>query len=422
MMATQLLNVTYILIAAGQSNTHYGYKLERAKDSLDFSRVLQIPSIFVNGSPLLTAVHEGNIGHFSRETGRIGFITRTAVKFRQNHAANKGRVVIIPAGLGDSGWSDALYDRQRHWRADGPVFQNLVTRIVYARDQLLGEFAAFLWHQGESDVGTQNYKYVLQTFIASMREYIGVLDCPFVLGEMAWNWVWPSARNIAQQGIIKSIIDDVPHTAVVSSAGLHSIPGDPIHFSAASQREFRSRYYAAIAAARANTSPRNYSPAARGARLILNHQISTGGYFANVLEAYYYGLSPNGPRYSRLGELWRCRNKDGWYKLQLLANGRSITWRQKINPLGAWRESYTPIELLENSLGVSKDRFQGLYVMRSTSPGAKAAGIPALLTADTGLSWYFAVGSVQPFLHGVHPLNEWPLIVADRITLYAFVD
>ena len=107
--------------------------------------------------------------------------------------------MIIPAGAGGSAWSDYMYGLNNHWRADGAFFQDLVERIVYARDQLLGEFPAFLWHQGEMDVSTTNYRYILQTFIASMREHIGELDCPFVLGEMVESWVREDPDRVAQQ-------------------------------------------------------------------------------------------------------------------------------------------------------------------------------------------------------------------------------
>ena len=421
MAVLQLLNATFVLIVAGQSNTHYGAMLERGKDDLDFSRVLQIPS---QGNPQLTAVHEGNIGHFSKQLNKIGFITRTAVFYRDNHVDSNGRVVIVPAGFGGSGWGDRLYNtpQKGHWRADGYVFQNLVTRINYAREQLFGNFPAFLWHQGESDVGTPNYKYILQTFIASMREHIGILDCPFVLGEMPWNWVVQDNLRVAHQLVIKSVVFDVPHTSVVSSNGLHSTAGDLIHFSAADQRVLGKRYYNSIAIAKANKSPEHFSPASQGAHVILNHQISTGGHFANVLEAYYYGSEPTDPKYSRLGELWKYRNKDGWYKLQLLAwpIGKSITWRQKINPLGSSREGYTPIQILENSLNITESRFQGLYVKGGTAANA----IPTLLTADTDPTrWFFAVGSVRKFGSPyVHPLNQSPLITSDHITLRALID
>ena len=426
MVALELLNATFVLIVAGQSNTLYGDKLERAKDDLDFSRVLQIPSAFLNGNqPLLTSVHEGNIGHYTPEFNRIGFITRTAVYYRDNDVGKNGRVVIIPAGFGGSGWNDHLYNQKNpmHWRADGPLFQKLVKRINYARDELFGKFPAFLWHQGESDVGTPHYAFIIRTFIASMREHIGILDCPFVLGEMAGRWVGAHTQRVQQQQIISSVQLDVPYTTVVKSHGLLSAPLDPIHFSAADQRVLGTRYYEAIKKAKSNRSPPYYVPISGGTHVIFNHQISTGGFFVNVFDAYYYGLQPTDPKYSRLGDLWRYRNKDGWYKLELHANGKKRTWRQKINPLGSWREGYTPIQLLENTLGIAEDRFQGLYV----KGGVTAAAIPALLSADTNPStWFFAVGTVHSFSIPpnvfVHPLNQFPLIVADRITLYAIID
>ena len=417
MVAVELLNVTFVLIVAGQSNTHVGFNLERIRDSLDFSRVLQIPSNLASNNPPVIPVREGNIGHFSKRTDKIGFITRTAVKYRDNHVGSKGRVVIIPAGAGGSGWSNARYNANNHWRADGAYFKDLVARIGYARDQMLGEFPAFLWHQGESDVGTLNYKYILQTFISAMREHMGVLDCPFVLGEMVSSWVAGNSAREAQQAIINSVTKSVPHTAVVSSEGLSAAP-DRIHFTAASQRELGIRYYHAIDIARANSVPIFYTPPSSGTHLVLNHKISTGGYFASVLHAYYEGNTPTDAKYSRLGELWKFRNVDGWYKLKVenVDSGKTITWRQKINPLGAWRDSYVPIDVIENSLGISEGRFQGLVVMTKRS-----GSIPTLLTADTHSSaWWFAVGMVFHF--GKHPLNYNPRITADHIRMYAIVD
>ena len=345
--------------------------------------------------------------------------------YRDNDVGKNGRVVIIPAGFGGSGWNDHLYNQKNpmHWRADGPLFQKLVKRINYARDQLFGKFPAFLWHQDESDVGTPHYAFIIRTFIASMREHIGILDCPFVLGEMAGRWVGAHTQRVQQQQIINSVQLDVPYTTVVKSHGLLSAPLDPIRFSAADQRVLGTRYYEAIKKAKSNRSPPYYVPISGGTHVIFNHQISTGGFFAHVFDAYYYGLQPTDPKYSRLGDLWRYRNKDGWYKLELHANRKKITWTQKINPLGSWREGYTPIQLLENTLGIAEDRFQGLYV----KGGVTAAAIPTLLSADTNPStWFFAVGTVHSFSISsnvfVHPLNQFPLIVADRITLYAIID
>ena len=186
-----LQSKTFVLIAAGQSNTYFGYFYERIEDSIDFSRVVQIPSNVGFSNHSVIPVREGDIRHFDIQKDKIGFITRAAAKYRDNFVGKRGRVVIIPAGAGGSGWNDFVYERENHWRADGKYFQDLVSRINYARDQLMGEFPAFLWHQGETDVyfPTKNYRYILQTFIASMREHIGDLDCPFVLGEMVAKWV-----------------------------------------------------------------------------------------------------------------------------------------------------------------------------------------------------------------------------------------
>ena len=416
MVPVQLQNVTFVLITAGQSNTHCGFNLERIRDSFDFSRMLQIPSHLVSNNPPVIPVREGNIGHLSKQDDKIGFITRAAVKYRDNHVGSKGQVVIIPAGAGGSAWSNSMYTTKNHWRADGFYFKDLVARIAYAKDHMLGEFPAFLWHQGESHVGTPNYKYILQTFISAMRDHMGVPDCPFVLGKMVSSWTAGNSAREEQQATINSVTRSVPHTAVVSSEGLPAA-ADGVHFTAASQRELGSRYYYAIDIARANSVPIFYTPSSSGIHLVLNHKISTGGYFASVLHAYYERKTPDA-KYSRLGEMWKFWNVDGWYKIKVVNVdiGKTITWRQKINPLGVWRDSYVPIEIVENSLGISEGRFQGLVVM-----GKQGGSIPTLLTADTQAPYrWFAVGIVHHF--GSHPRNDKPRILADHIRMYAIVD
>ena len=134
-----------------------------------------------------------------------------------------GLLLFYPGLQGASDWGDSLYNaaKNRQWLADRGLFQNLVARINYAPYQLFGKFPAFVWHQGESDVGTPNHKYILQTFIASVREHTGILDCPFVLGK--------SARNYVTQ-----------HVAL-SSNNLHSNQVDFIYFSAADRRVLGKR-------------------------------------------------------------------------------------------------------------------------------------------------------------------------------------
>ena len=379
--------------------------------------MLQILCNLTSYNPPLIPVREGNIGHFSKQVDKIGFITRAVVKYRDNHVGRKGRVVIIPAGAAGSAWSSFMYTTKNHWRANGFYFKDLVTGIAYARDHMLGEFPAFLWHQGESHVGTPNYKYILQTFISAMRDHMGVPDCPFVLGKMVSSWVAGNSAREEQQATINSVIKSVPHTAVVSSEGLPAA-ADGVHFTAASQRELGRRYYYAIDIARANSVPIFYAPPSSGIHLVLNHKISTGGYFASVLHAYYEGKTPTDAKYSRLGDMWKFRNVDGWYKLSVVNVdiGKTITWRQKISPLGEWHDSYVLIEIVENSLGISEGRFQGLVVMEK-----QGGSIPTLLTADTQSPyWWFAVGIVHHF--GSHPLNGKPRILADHIRIYVIVD
>ena len=85
--------------------------------------------------------------------------------------------------------------------------------------------------------------------------------------------------------------------------------------------------------------------------------------------------------------------------------------------MGVWRDSYVPIQLIHNSLGISENRFQGLVAINKF-PGYPA---PTLLTADTKTdNWWFAVGLVYKFTG--HPLNDSPRINPDHIRMYAIID
>ena len=104
------------------------------------------------------------------------------------------------------------------------------------------------------------------------------------------------------------MVNEVPYTAVVSSRGLQAHT-DIIHFTAAAQREMGSRYYDAIARAQANKLPNNYTQQCSGEHLILSHKISTGGYYSHIFDAYHHGDNAADPKYSRLGHLWKYRNR-----------------------------------------------------------------------------------------------------------------
>lgn len=197
--------------------------------------------ILLATDPLLHEIPAGGVG-FGRSFG-------------ERLAADTGRpVLLVPCGRGDT----SFYPKNGYsWDpADTSARVNLFTFAVTQIEGALAaagpsaRVAAFLWHQGESDVpllAPDAYRARLESVVTGLRSRFG--DAPFILGQMVPEEI--ESRRAEYAGI-----DDVHRTLprtvdscafVPGPIGMAKLPTEIIHYSRAGQRELGDRMYAAYA-------------------------------------------------------------------------------------------------------------------------------------------------------------------------------
>ncbi len=147
---------------------------------------------------------------------------------------------LVPTAVGGTPLS--------RWVKGGDLYENAVREAKQAMKD--GTLAGILWHQGESDTGTDEkantYETRLAKMISDLRSDLGAPDAPFVCGELG-HFLLSRTKNkpVPLTKIVNAALNDipnkVPHTGCASAEGLKD-KGDELHFDAASQREFGKRY------------------------------------------------------------------------------------------------------------------------------------------------------------------------------------
>lgn len=180
--------------------------------------------------------------HFDKPIAGVGIGTT----FGRVMAEAQPDVVIglIPCAVGGTPLS--------RWQKEGDLYKQAVDRTRAAmRD---GTLKGILWHQGESDSGSEttakSYSERLAQMIRDLRTELEAGEVPFVAGELGQFLnreskdgkpsYWPLVNEQ-----INSLPKLVPHTAVASSKDLKH-KGDVVHFDSPSLREFGKRYATAM--------------------------------------------------------------------------------------------------------------------------------------------------------------------------------
>lgn len=420
------------IIVAGQSNTCSG-----AGDVIlppDFAqrRMSQLGRSNENFNEIPLTFY--GVHHITTYTDRASFASMFCYYYydllkTQNPGADI-QLLLIPAGAGGSGWSDSQYP-YNSWRTDTNYFRDVVTRIKWAKNAGY-QIDGFLWHQGEADAaaGTHYYHQILCNFIQSMREHVGNPALPFVLGQMMPAWVAEDPARAGYQSVINGIPNQVPYTYTVPANNLSSNYGDLIHFSAAAQYELGKRYYDGFLSARNNSSPSGYTVPPSGQSLLLNHNVA-GGLFNNVLDAI--GQNDDNPSHnvhSRLGEIWKFKNSDGYYHFKLVVvAGGSLTntyfeWKQRYSPFAmsdAFVEERADKKILGNTLGIDTTiNSQGFasLVYYSTRSGGPTTTLFHGDIRYRNASWWLSVGAIQHFQSHL-PIKDDGQNSVTHIRLYA---
>jgi hypothetical protein len=147
---------------------------------------------------------------------------------------------LIPVAVGGSPLS--------MWVKGADFYDIAVARAKVAMKS--GTLAGMLWHQGESDTGTEelatSYADRLSQMIADFRADVGVPELPVVVGTLgdfvvAYEGA-PHADVVNRE--IESIPERVANSACVRSSGLGAM--DHVHFDTPAQRELGRRYAEAM--------------------------------------------------------------------------------------------------------------------------------------------------------------------------------
>ncbi len=425
----QQIQVKRAIIVAGQSNTYYGAGNNAVVPS-DFASkgMMQLGRNEVNLQEVPLTFYNGY--HHTPQQFRASFSAMFCYYYynqlKAAHPSQDVKILLIPCGAGSSSWAEAQYPGNS-WRTNSSYWSDLITRIKWAKSQGY-QIDAILWHQGESDTNalTINYKDIIKNFIQSVREQVDNATLPFVLGEMLPSWVASNATRPAYQAIINSIPNEVPYTYTVSGSGLTN--SDVIHYSADAHLQLGLRYFDGFTAAKLNASPIGYSAPASGNHLLLNHNSSGTNYFPNIFTALRNDVTnpnPTDPLYSKLGDIWKYKNSDGYYHFRLeVVNGTGISggifeWKQKFNPFGlnetqiADRNSCI---VINNTIGLNTSANQGFASLVYDNPSA-ITNYTTLFHADVRASWWFAIGQTTNFSSRI-PIVEGNDTV-NHIRLYA---
>jgi hypothetical protein len=409
------LPIKRAVFIAGQSNTLYGYGTAIIPD-FSGKNMSQLGRASENFE-ILPLTFYGTYHHNRKlNAGSFGsiFLYHYYNKLQQDFPNRTIQLMIIPCGAEGSAWTAIQYPNNS-WRTDDNYFKDLIDRIKWAKNNGY-QIDAFLWLQGETDsLGqTINYKDILKNFIQSIRDYVGNKKLPFILGELVQSWVASNPNYPAYQNIINSIPNEVPYTATTSSTGLTFC--DYIHYDAQAHVTLGLRYFNNLEIAKTNSSPAGYSIPTIGQHLIYNFNAASGLVFPDIFSAIRFGLNPTDNRYSVLGDIWKYKNQDGYYRFKLeVVNGTGISggvfeWKQRINPFGLSENSYedrSSTIILSNTIGLntstSGQGFSSLvYDYRVTTPTTFSTLFHASTRSDL---WWFPIGQVSNFSNRV-PIVE----------------
>lgn len=227
-----------IIIIAGQSNTHSGFLIDTKKD-ISNGNIFQLGRFSTSNYTIIPAnepLHNHTINSV-----KIGFALPFA-KLYDNKDNENNPILIIPCGY--SGTSI-----RKDWYIDSFLYKDLVNRTRFVLEKFpKSKLKLFLWHQGESDVGSQNYDELVDNFIKNIRKDLHKENLPFIVGGMVPYWVKQSSDRIHLQKTIKETPLRIENTAYADPEIPFTIEKednsfDEIHYSAEGQRELGKRYF-----------------------------------------------------------------------------------------------------------------------------------------------------------------------------------
>jgi hypothetical protein len=231
-----------VFVVAGQSNAYYGSAFDSGLDAPD-------PNVYEFEQSGLVKIAQDPLDTFvGRNAGYIGFAVSFAKAYQ---AANPSRkVLLVHCTIGGTGFTTSSPNT---WAAGaGSLRERTINRanaaLAFAGNSLKG----ILWHQGESDEALgSSYATAIDGLINDFRSGItGAASVPFVAGGLGPAWVGSNTNRVAVQAALSNTPSRHAKAGYADSyAPTQLALSDGLHFTAAAQREFGARYYAAYLAA-----------------------------------------------------------------------------------------------------------------------------------------------------------------------------
>ncbi len=225
----------HIFLLAGQSNMAGRGKIE-PQDKVPHPRVLVL-SNEGTWQPAVAPLH------YDKSAAGVGLGSAFAVTLAEKYPDIT--IGLVPAACGGSSiaaWVPGGY----HSQTRSHPYDDAVSRTQTALQS--GELKGILWHQGESDTGSERagkHTRELTDLIARFRKEFDNPTLPFVIGQLGQfaERPWNEGRRLVDQAH-RTVAHDLPHCAFVPSDGLRP-NSDCVHFNTESLREFGRRYAAA---------------------------------------------------------------------------------------------------------------------------------------------------------------------------------
>lgn len=180
----------------------------------------------------------GDGGPFVRR-GRPGAHLRQAAAGGESGCT----VGLVPTAVGGTPISAWKRGGSSPWDPRERPYDQAIERATAALQR--GDFAAVLWHQGETDARLKNRRYAedLKEVIRNFRTDLPLAGVPFLCGGLGEYLKGSQYDFPPVDADIKAVAAELPDLGYVSVAGLTD-KGDKLHFSSASARELGKRYFA----------------------------------------------------------------------------------------------------------------------------------------------------------------------------------
>ncbi len=178
--------------------------------------------------------------HYDRPYAGIGPAASFAAAWCKKNENEE--IGLIPCADGGTSLDD--------WSVDGPLFKHAILQAKLAKQS--SKLEGILWHQGESDTNSENYKLYNEKFskiVEAFRKELDEPDIPIIIGEigdyLASGFLGAYFPEYAE--VNKELLEFAKtnkNCYFVTALGLTPNP-DGIHLNSVSQRIFGLRYFEA---------------------------------------------------------------------------------------------------------------------------------------------------------------------------------